>query len=75
MTSDLQSALDRLSRSLEQIQELLGQLQVSSRLSGPNAAGQPGPTVGKSDQRPPSEEAHVIRGGGPSAFARPHLGA
>jgi hypothetical protein len=64
---DLDLALDRLSHSLERIERLLGELRVA-RLP---QFGRPPTTASPAAPSPSQlEDALVIHGGGPSAFAR-----
>jgi hypothetical protein len=81
---DLQTALDRLSESLERIQELLRELQAARATAAQGSpddrerpmqakrtpeSGSPPPTP-PADQRSgtPPDYPRVVRGGGPSAF-------
>ncbi len=75
VSSDLQGALEQLSQSLERIQGLLVELQDSGRPRSADMATRHYAAAGNRDQRLPSDETHVIRGAGPSVFARPSVGA
>jgi hypothetical protein len=71
---DLQSALDRLSLSLERIENLLGELHSTRQPHCGTGAEQ---ATRRADREEPGDthvartgDAHVIHGGGPSAFTR-----